>query len=92
MKKRRVYMTVNVRAGLVSTKELEDMQRGGNLKLLTSKQLAKIINLKSDAALRKQRSKGRSLFPYTRVGRKIFYPANLIVKTLQQNMVDANLR
>ena len=60
-------------------------------KLLTSKQLAKIINLKSDAALRKQRSKGRSLFPYTRVGRKIFYPANLIVKTLQQNMVDANL-
>ena len=27
MKKRRVYMTVNVRAGLVSTKELEDMQR-----------------------------------------------------------------
>ena len=92
MKKRRVYMTVNVRAGLVSTKELEDMQREGNLKLLTSKQLAKIINLKSDAALRKQISKGRSLFPYTRVGRKIFYPANLIVKTLQQNMVDANLR
>ena len=92
MKKRRVYMTVNVRAGLVSTKELEDMQREGNLKLLTSKQLAKIINLKSDAALCKQRSKGRSLFPYTRVGRKIFYPANLIVKTLQQNMVDANLR
>ena len=92
MKKRRVYMTVNVRAGLVSTKELEDMQREGNLKLLTSKQLAKIINLKSDAALRKQSSKGRSLFPYTRVGRKIFYPANLIVKTLQQNMVDANLR
>ena len=85
-------MTVNVRAGLVSTKELEDMQREGNLKLLTSKQLAKIINLKSDEALRKQRSKGRSLFPYTRVGRKIFYPANLIVKTLQQNMVDANLR
>ena len=85
-------MTVNVRAGLVSTKELEDMQREGNLKLLTSKQLAKIINLNSDAALRIQRSKGRSLFPYTRVGRKIFYPANLIVKTLQQNMVDANLR
>ena len=35
-------MTVNVRAGLVSTKELEDMQREGNLKLLTSKQLANI--------------------------------------------------
>ena len=50
-------MTVNVRAGLVSTKELEDMQREGNLKLLTSKQLAKIINLKSDAALRKQDQK-----------------------------------
>ena len=67
-------MTVNVRAGLVSTKELKICSEG-NLKLLTSKQLAKIINLKSDAALRKQRSKGRSLFPYTRVGRKIFYPA-----------------
>ena len=36
-------MTVNVRAGLVSTKELEDMQREGNLKLLTSKQLTELL-------------------------------------------------
>ena len=85
-------MTVNVRAGLVSTKELEDMQREGNLKLLTSKQLAKIINLKSDAALRKQRSKGRSLFPFVKLKNRVFYPADLVIKTLHDNVVEAKLR
>ena len=61
-------------------------------KILTSKQLAVMVGLKSDAALRKQRSKHRSLFPYCRVGRRIFYPEDLIVKTLHKNKVDAQLR
>ena len=45
-------------------------------KILTSKQLAVMVGLKSDAALRKQRSKHRSLFPYCKVGRRIFYPVD----------------
>jgi|TARA_R100001480_G_scaffold97959_1_gene102489 hypothetical protein len=61
-------------------------------KILTSKQLAVMVGLKSDAALRKQRSKHRSLFPYCKVGRRIFYPVDLIVKTLHRNKVDAQLR
>jgi len=61
-------------------------------KILSSKQLAVMIGLKSDAALRKQRSKDRSLFPYCKVGRRVFYPVDLIVKTLNKNKVDAQLR
>jgi hypothetical protein len=61
-------------------------------KILSSKQLAVMVGLKSDAALRKQRSKNRSLFPYCKVGRRIFYPVDLIVKTLNKNRVDAQLR
>jgi len=61
-------------------------------KILTSKQLAVMVGLKSDAALRKQRSKHRSLVPYCKVGRRIFYAVDLIVKTLHKNKVDAQLR
>ena len=61
-------------------------------KLLTSKQLSIMVGLKGDAALRKQRSKGRSLFPYCKVGRRIFYPVDEIVRTLNENKVDAQLR
>ena len=60
-------------------------------KLLTSKDLAKVLNV-SEAALRKQRSKSRSLFPYSRLGRRIFYPADVIVKTLHDHLVGAQLR
>ena len=61
-------------------------------KLLTSKQLAVVIGLKSDAALRKQRSNGRSLFLYCRLGRRIFYPMDMIMKTLNENKVINVLR
>ncbi len=63
-----------------------------NCKLLTSKQLAEILRLKSDAALRKQRSKSRSLFMYCRIGRRIFYPMDMIMKTLHDNKVVNELR
>ena len=61
-------------------------------KLLTSKQLAEILRLKSAAALRKQRSNGRSLFVYCRLGRRIFYPMDMIMKTLNENKVVNELR
>ena len=38
-------------------------------KLLTSKDLAKVLNV-TEAALRKQRSNKRSLFPFSRLGRR----------------------
>ena len=60
-------------------------------KLLTSKDLAKVLGV-SEAVLRKQRSKSRSLFPYSRLGRRIFYPADVIVKTLHDHLVGAQLR
>ena len=55
-------------------------------KLLTSKQLAEVLNV-SDGALRKQRSKGRSIFPYANINGRIFYPTDVIVKTIHNNLV-----
>ena len=60
-------------------------------KLLTSKGLAKVLNV-SEGALRKQRSLNRSLFPFSRLGRRIYYPADLIVKTIHNNLQDSQLR
>jgi len=60
-------------------------------KLLTSKNLAEVLGV-SDGALRKQRSKNRSLFPFSKLGGRIFYPADLIVKTLHENLHRAQLR
>jgi len=60
-------------------------------KLLTSKNLAQVLGV-SDGALRKQRSKNRSLFPFSKLGGRIFYPADLIVKTLHANLHEAQLR
>ena len=57
-------------------------------KLLTSKQLAKVLNV-SDGALRKQRSKGRSIFPYANINGRIFYPTDMIVKIIHNNLVGA---
>ena len=49
-------------------------------KLLTSKDLAKVLNV-NEGALRKQRSLNR-----------IYYPADLVVKTVHNNLQDAQLR
>jgi hypothetical protein len=46
----------------------------------------------SEGALRKQRSLNRSLFPFSRLGRRIYYPADLIVKTIHSNLQDSQLR
>ena len=60
-------------------------------KLLTSKNRAEVLGV-SDGALRKQRSNNRSLFPYSKLRGRIFYPADLIVKTLHENLQQAQLR
>ena len=75
---------------LISEEEL-DKFIDNDCKLLTSKDLAKVLNV-SEAALRKQRSNNRSLFPFSRLGRRIYYPADLIVKTIHNNLQDSQLR
>ena len=75
---------------LISKEELDKFIEQ-DCKLLTSKDLAKVLNV-SEAALRKQRSNNRSLFPFSRLGRRIYYPADLIVKTIHNNLQDSQLR
>ena len=79
------------RKNLVDDDQLQKLI-DSDCKLLTSKQFAQLGNLKTDAALRKQRSKNRSLFPYCRIGRRIFYPMDLIMQTLHKNVVSNELR
>jgi len=59
--------------------------------LLTSKGLAKVLNI-TEAALRKQRSKNKSMFPFARLGRRIYYPADEIVRTVHSHLQGAQLR
>ena len=75
---------------LISKEELDKFIEK-DCKLLTSKDLAKVLNV-SEAALRKQRSNNRSHFPFSRLGRRIYYPADLIVKTIHNNLQDSQLR
>ena len=75
---------------LVSESQLNEFIEK-DCKLLTSRDLAKVLNV-SEAALRKQRSLNRSMFPFARLGRRIYYPANEIVKTVHNNIQEAQLR
>ena len=75
---------------LVSESQLNEFIER-DCKLLTSKDLAKVLNV-TEAALRKQRSNNRSLFPFSSLGRRIYYPADLIVKTVHNNIQEAQLR
>ncbi len=62
-----------------------------NCKLLSSKQLAELLSV-SEGAIRKQRSKDRSLFPYAKLGGRVFYPADLIVSTLHKHLTTSQAR
>ena len=75
---------------LISEEELIKFMEK-DCKLLTSNGLARVLNV-SEGALRKQRSLNRSLFPFSRLGRRIYYPADLIVKTIHNNLQDSQLR
>ena len=62
-----------------------------NCKLLSSKQLAELLSV-SEGAIRKQRTKNRSLFPYAKLGGRVFYPADLIVSTLHKHLTTSQAR
>jgi hypothetical protein len=55
---------------------------------LTTRQLSKLFGYKSTDALRKQRSKGnKTLFPYIKIGNRIFYDLSEILKLAERSLV-----
>jgi hypothetical protein len=75
-----------IRANQVLTHEELQIFIDKDCKLLTSKQLAQVLNV-TDGALRKQRSKGKSIFPYANINGRIFYPTDIIIKKIHSNLV-----
>ena len=75
-----------IRANQVLTNEELQIFMDKDCKLLTSKQLAQVLNV-TDGALRKQRSKGKSIFPYANINGRIFYPTDIIIKKIHSNLV-----
>jgi len=75
-----------IRANQVLTNEELQIFMDKDCKLLTSKQLAQVLNV-TDGALRKQRSKGKSIFPYANINGRIFYPTDIIIKKIHNNLV-----
>ena len=80
-----------VAGNLISEDKLKEFIEK-DCKLLRSKDLAKLLKV-SDSALRKQRSKDRSMFPFSRLPNgRIYYLADLVVKTLHDHLHAKQLR
>lgn len=57
---------------------------------LTTRQLSKLFGYKSTDALRKQRSKGhKPLFPFIKIGNRIFYDLSEILKLVERSLVKS---
>ena len=59
--------------------------------LFTSKNLAEMLGV-TEGALRKQRSKNRSIFKFAKLGGRIFYPADVVMETIHNNLQQGSLR
>ena len=59
--------------------------------LFTSQDLAKMLGV-TEGALRKQRSKNRSIFKFAKLGGRIFYPADIVMETIHNNLQQGSLR
>ena len=80
-------MTILLLSGSLNTSPpLNDIDADPDCKLLTSKQLAAILGV-TEGALRKQRSKANSIFKYAKIGKRVFYPTDLIVQTIHQHVI-----
>jgi hypothetical protein len=88
LKRRRKNIMTQIRAKQILNDQEVNNFIEKECKLLTSKQLAKVLNV-SDGALRKQRSNSRSIFPYAKINGRIFYPTDAIVKAIHNNLVGA---
>jgi len=59
--------------------------------LFTSQDLAKMLGV-TEGALRKQRSKNRSIFKFAKLGGRVFYPADVVMETIHNNLQQGSLR
>ena len=59
--------------------------------LFTSQDLANMLGV-TEGALRKQRSKNRSIFKFAKLGGRIFYPADIVMETIHNNLQQGSLR
>ena len=59
--------------------------------LFTSTDLAAMLGC-TEGALRKQRSKNRSIFKFAKLGGRIFYPADVVMETIHANLQQGSLR
>jgi len=84
--KRRKNIMTKIRAKQVLSDEELKSFMDKDCKLLTSRQLAQVLNV-TDGALRKQRSKGKSIFPYANINGRIFYPTDVIIKKIHSNLI-----
>ena len=84
--KRRKNIMTKIRAKQVLSNEELKSFIDKDCKLLTSRQLAQVLNV-TDGALRKQRSKGKSIFPYANINGRIFYPTDVIIKKIHSNLI-----
>jgi len=73
------------------TKEQLDKLLEKDALLFTSADLAKMLGV-TEGALRKQRSKNRSIFKFSKLGGRIYYPADSIMETIHSNLQQGNLR
>jgi len=72
----------------ITAHELELLKK--QTPFLSSKQMAELFGYKSDDALRKQRSKnGTLIFPYIKIGNKVFYPLSKTLELAEKNLVKA---
>lgn len=55
--------------------------------ILSSKQMAKFMGYKSDDALRKQRSKNHTLFPYIKLRGRVFYRLSDTLEEVKKNLI-----
>jgi hypothetical protein len=71
---------------IINKEELEILMK--KKPFLTTRQLSKLFGYKSTDALRRQRSKGhKSLFPFIKIGNRIFYDLSEILKLAERSLV-----
>ena len=71
---------------IINKEELEIIMK--KKPFLTTRQLSKLFGYKSTDALRKQRTKGnKPLFPFIKIGNRIFYDLAEILKLAERSLV-----
>ena len=87
-KKRGIGMKPKIKT--ISAEDLKKFLEKDGL-LFTSKNLAEMLGV-TEGALRKQRSKNRSIFKFAKLGGRIFYPADIVMETIHNNLQQGSLR